>query len=172
MVATQEALGPSVGPLPGRSFDAVAPTAERDLDRQVGRLAEQARPFARLSVAKKIDLLRDLHRRTADVASEWVRVACGAKGISLDEPVSGEEWIAGPAVTLRNIRFLITALGEIARTGVPLLADKRIRDLAHGAVGIQVAPYDGFDGALYGGITGETRLKTGIGRADVPAHQA
>ena len=53
-----------------------------------------------------------------------------------------------------------------------MLADKRIRDLAHGAVGIKVAPYDGFDGALYGGITGETRLKTGIGRGEVSAHQA
>jgi aldehyde dehydrogenase (NAD(P)+) len=172
MVATQEALGPSVGPLPGRSFDAMAPTAEKDLDRQVGRLKEKARTFARLSIPKKIDLLRDLQRRTADVASEWVRVACGAKGISLDAPVSGEEWIAGPAVTLRNIRFLVIALNEIARHGVPVLADKRLHDLAHGAVGIRVAPYDGFDGALYGGITGETRLKAGIGRGDVAAHQA
>ncbi len=172
MVATQEALGPSVGPLPGRSFDAVTPTAEKDLDRQVGRLREKARDFARLPLPQKIDLLRDLHKRTAGVASEWVQVACKAKGISMDEPVSGEEWIAGPAVTLRNIRFLITALGEVAKGGVPTLADKRMRDLAHGAVGIKVAPYDGFDGAIYGGITGESWLKAGIGRADVPAHQA
>ncbi len=172
MVATQEALGPSVGPLPGRSFDAMPVTAEKDLDRLVGRLREKAREFARMPVAQKIDLLRDLHKRTADVASEWVAAACRAKGISLDEPVSGEEWIAGPAVTLRNIRFLIIAMGEIGQHGVPVLADKRIRDLAHGAVGIRVAPYDGYDPALYGGITGETWLKAGIGRADVPAHQA
>jgi hypothetical protein len=172
MVATQEALGPSVGPLPGRSFEAKPATPEKDLDRQVGRLAEKAREFARLSVAQKIDLLRDMHRRAADVASEWVKAACDAKGISMGDPVSGEEWIAGPAVTLRNLRFLIVALGGIAQGGVPVLADKRMRDLAHGAVGVRVAPYDGFDSMLYGGITGETWLKTGITRADVRAHQA
>jgi acyl-CoA reductase-like NAD-dependent aldehyde dehydrogenase len=172
MVTTQEALGPSVGPLPARSFDALPVTGEKDLDRHVGRLREKAREFARLAVAQKLDLLRDLHRQTADAASEWVGVACRAKGISLDEPVAGEEWIAGPAVTLRNIRFLIVALGEIGQHGVPVLADKRIRDLAHGAVGIRVAPYDKYDPALYGGITGETWLKAGIGRSDVPGHQA
>jgi aldehyde dehydrogenase (NAD(P)+) len=172
MVATQEALGPSVGPLPGRSFEAMPATAEKELDRQVVRLREKAREFARLSIAQKIDLLGDLHRRTADVATEWVRTACGAKGISFDEPVSGEEWIGGPGVTLRNIRFLIKSLGEIAQHGAPVLADKRIEDLAHGAVGIRVAPYDTFDGVLYGGITGESWLQPGIRRGDVPAHQA
>jgi aldehyde dehydrogenase (NAD(P)+) len=172
MVSTQEALGPSVGPLPGRSFDAMPVTAERELDGHLARLKDKAREFAQLPVVRKVDLLRELHQRTAEVAQEWVTVACRAKGISIDEPVAGEEWIAGPAVTLRNIRFLVAALGEIAASGVPVLADRRIRDLAHGAVGIRVAPYDGFDGALYGGITGETWLKAGIRRADVPAHQA
>lgn len=174
MVASvsQEVLGPSAGPILARAFDAQPPTAEKELDRHVQRLKEGARKFARLSVAAKIDLLRDLHRRTGEVAADWVAAACRAKGLSPDEPAAGEEWIAGPALTLRNIRFLIRSLQEIQVHGVPVLADKTIRELSHGAVGIRVAPYDAYDGALYGGITAETWLNKGISRADVPAHQA
>jgi acyl-CoA reductase-like NAD-dependent aldehyde dehydrogenase len=169
---TQEALGPSAGPLIARSFDAQPATAQPELDKLVGRLGGHAKEFARLGIAQKIALLEDLQRRTHDVASDWVLAACRAKGLSLAEPPSGEEWIAGPALTIRNIRFLVRALREIQAKGVPTLEDTRIRDLPHGAVGIRVAPYDGFDGALYGGITGETWLQKGIGRGDVSNHQA
>lgn len=169
---SQEVLGPSAGPILARAFDAQPPTAEKDLDRHVQRLNENARKFARLSIATKLDLLRELHRRTADVAADWVTAACRAKGISPNEPVAGEEWIAGPALTLRNIRFLIRSLQEIQAHGVPVLEEKRIRELAHGALGIRVAPYDVYDGALYGGVAAEAWLQKGISRSDISGHQA
>ena len=158
MVANQEALGPSVGPIPARSFDAQPPTAEKELDRRVERLHDHAREFARLNVATKITLLEEIWHGTREVAGDWVAAACRAKGISLDAPVAGEEWIAGPALTLRNMRFLIRSLREIQQRGAPVLADKALRDLAHGAVAVRVTPYDSFDGALYGGIHAETWL--------------
>jgi hypothetical protein len=172
MVANQEAFGPSVGPIPARAFDARPPTAERELDGLVARLRDRATEFARLSVATKIGLLEECLRGTRDVASGWVDAACRAKGISPDAAVAGEEWIAGPAITLRNIRFLIRALREIKQSGAPVLRDKTFRDLAHGAVAVRVAPYDSFDAALYGGLSAETWLQPGIRRADVPSHQA
>src|SRR6185436_14170347 len=92
MAATQEAFGPSVGPIPARSFEAQPATSSPELDRKLGRLREQAREFARLPIAKKVELLEDIHRRTYEVSTEWVRAACNAKGISLDAPVAGEEW--------------------------------------------------------------------------------
>jgi aldehyde dehydrogenase (NAD(P)+) len=172
MVASPEALGPSVGPIPARSFDAHPATPEKELDRHIQRLAEHAKEFARLSIDRKIELLKDIQRRMHEVSSDWVAAACRAKGLSMDAPVSGEEWIAGPALTLRNIRFFIRSLGEIRDRGVPVLESKRIRDLAHGAVSIRVTPYDAFDAALYGGISAETWLMPGIGRSEVPGHQA
>jgi hypothetical protein len=172
MVANQEAFGPSVGPIPARSFDAQPPTAESELDRRVTRLRDRAREFARLDVATKIGLLDSVLKGTRDVASEWVAAACRAKGISPDAPVAGEEWIAGPALTLRNMRFLLRSLREIQQHGVPVLADKVLRDLDHGAVAVRVTPYDSFDGALYGGIRAETWLQPGIRRSEVRAHQA
>jgi aldehyde dehydrogenase (NAD(P)+) len=173
MVASAtEALGPSAAPMDVRAFAAKPPTDRLRLDAELTRLSEQARHFARLPVAQKMDMLRDIQRRTHEVAEEWVTAACRAKGISLDEPVAGEEWIAGPAVTLRNIRFLIRALAEIQERGNPVIDPKRMRDLGHGATAIRVAPYDSYDGALYGGVSAETWLLPGVRRGDVGGHQA
>ena len=168
----QEAFGPSAGPIPARAFDAHPETPTADLDKKLAKLKDHAKEFARLSVGKKIELLEEIHRATYQVSTDWVRAACNAKGISIDAPVSGEEWIAGPALTLRNIRFLIRSLKEIADGGVPELGEKRLRTLRHGAVAVRVTPYDAFDGALYGGVSGETWLKSGITATDVQNHQA
>jgi aldehyde dehydrogenase (NAD(P)+) len=172
MTATQQDFGPSVGPLPARSFEAHKPTGEGDIDRTIQRLSDHAKEFARLSVGGKIALLQGALIGTRDIASEWVMAACKAKGISPDAPVSGEEWIAGPALTLRNIRLLINSLGDIQSRGTPALAEKHMRDLSHGATAVRVTPYDSFDAALYGGVSAETWLKPGIRREDVSSHQA
>jgi hypothetical protein len=172
MVANHEAFGPSAGPIPARSFDAQPATAEKELDRQVGRLKDRATEFARLNVATKIGLVEDCIRGTHGVAADWVAAACRAKGISLNAPVAGEEWIAGPALTLRNMRLLARTLREIGHHGAPILRDKTVFETPHGAAAVRVTPGDAFDSALYGGITAETWLQPGIRRADVANHQA
>ena len=122
----------------------------------------------------RIALLEDGIAGTHAIASEWVAEACRAKGISPDAPVSGEEWIAGPAVTLRNIRLLARALADD-----PLERRAQAERRARSRLGARRSrrarpPYDGFDAALYGGISAETWLQPGIRRADVVAggHQA
>jgi aldehyde dehydrogenase (NAD(P)+) len=172
VASTTDALGPSAAPLDMRAFDAKPPTQQPQLDALLSRLSDQARHFARLIVPQKIELLRELSRRTHEVSEKWVSAACQAKGIALDAPVAGEEWIAGPAVTLRNIRFLIRSLEEIHAHGSPVIEAKRMRDLPHGATAIKVSPYDGYDAALYGTISAETWLLPGIRRGDVSGHQA
>ncbi len=167
-----ETLGPSAGPLDVRSFAAKPPTEQPRLDALLSRLGESATPFARLAIGQKVALLREVQSRMHAVSEEWVAAACRAKGISVEEPLSGEEWIAGPAVTLRNIRFLLRSLGEIEQQGVPSIEPKRTRDLPHGAVGIRVTPFDAYDAALYGGLSAETWLLPGIRRGDVAGHQA
>jgi aldehyde dehydrogenase (NAD(P)+) len=174
MAATAQDFGPSAGALPAgaRSFEAHRPSAEVDLDRSLQRLSEHAKEFARLPIGPKIALLEEALSGTRAVASEWVAAACRAKGISVDAPVAGEEWIAGPALTLRNIRLLINSLGDIQTRGKPALALKHVRDLPHGGAAVRVTPYDSFDSALYGGVSAESWLRSGIRRDDVSAHQA
>ncbi|HEX4337534.1 MAG TPA: aldehyde dehydrogenase family protein [Polyangiaceae bacterium] len=173
MVASQsEVLGPSAGPMDVRAFAAKPPTERARLDALLSRLADEAQPFARLPIGQKIALLREVQRRTHAQSADWVAAACRAKGISMDEPLAGEEWIAGPAVTLRNIRLLLRSLEEIEQKGVPVIDPKRMRDLAHGATAIRVAPFDAYDAALYGGLSAETWLLPGVRRGDVAGHQA
>jgi hypothetical protein len=166
-MAIAQELGPSVGPLVGRSFQAQTPTAEKDLDAKVERLAARAREFAQLPIGSKIALLEAGLAGTREIASEWVKAACQAKGISFDAPVSGEEWLAGPALTLRNIRLLARSLADVRASGAPKLNASHVRELGHGGVGVRVMPYDGFDAALYGGLSAETWLQPGTRRADV-----
>jgi len=173
-MAIAQEFGPSVGPLVGRSFQAHAPTAERELDAKVERLAARAKEFAQLPIGNKIALLEEGLAGTRAIATEWVKAACQAKGISFDAPVAGEEWLAGPALTLRNIRLLARSLAEVRESGAPKLNASHVRELGDGGIGVRVLPNDGFDAALYGGFSAETWLKAGTQRADVlgGAHQA
>jgi acyl-CoA reductase-like NAD-dependent aldehyde dehydrogenase len=171
MAAAQEVTGASIG----RNVVALGvrpPTEESDLDRRVSHLRDHAREFARLPIEKKIDLLEDIRRRVRDVAPEWVLAACAAKGIPVDAPVAGEEWISGPSVLVRNIRLTIRALNEIRTRGVPVLSPSWLRDLPSGAVAARVTPYDGYDSVMFAGFTAETWLRPGIRRSEVSDHQA
>ena len=48
-----------------------------------------------------------------------VRAACRAKGIDMQASVSGEEWLSGPSLVIRNIRLLQESLQSIEETGGP-----------------------------------------------------
>jgi acyl-CoA reductase-like NAD-dependent aldehyde dehydrogenase len=172
MAAAAESLGPSVGTMPAPAFDPKAATPEAKLDEKLARLKDRQRAFARTSPAEKARWVRELQARLVDVAPRWVSAACKAKGIDESSPLSGEEWIAGPALTIRNCRLLAGALDEIAQGGKPALDRKRIRRGPHGGLAVGVVPYDAFDGAVAGGLSGETWLEPGIEEAELPANQA
>ena len=114
-------------------------TEPAQLDAQVRRLKDAAPGYARLPLSERRALLRDMRYRTADLASEWVRVACQAKGLDMQSPLSGEEWLAGPFVTTRAFRLLDVALEEVARFGQPRIDDDWIRDRENGGLAVQAS---------------------------------
>jgi acyl-CoA reductase-like NAD-dependent aldehyde dehydrogenase len=158
--------------MPVRPFAPRPATPEKELDAKLSRLKEKQREFAHAAPTRKAAWLRDLQKRFAQVADEWVAAACKAKGLDPDAPVAGEEWIGGPALTIRNCRLLADSLETIAKGGKPRLDPGRIREAPNGALSVGVAPYDGYDGALYGGLSGETWLEPGVARDDIPKNQA
>lgn len=164
--------GPSVGDLPGRSFDAMPATPEQKLDELLGKLSDRAREFARLPVMRKVEMLRALMDRTREVSDEWVRAACKAKGIDYDSPMSGEEWVAGPAVTIRNMRQLADSLEQVARSGKPHIDPLRVDELAHGAISVRTIPGEAFDKALYGGMSVDTWMLPEVSRRNLSANTA
>lgn len=110
----------------------------------------RASEFARLAPEQRVSLLRSVMVRTAAVATDWVREACTRKSIAFDSPVSGEEWLGGPAVVVRNCRLLAESWGRIAQGQLP---HQHLKMRGDGdTVKIDVFPASGFDAALFAGF--------------------
>lgn len=156
--------------LPGRPPGPATP--DRELDRALDRLRENARSFARTPATQKLAWLEDIRRRYLEVSESLVRAGCEAKGIDYKSQLAGEEWLGGPAVTMRNLRLLIEALGDVVKRGAPELADSAIHTTESGQLAVDVVPHDAFDRALFAGFTCEARLQPGVNRTRMLERQA
>ncbi len=95
------------------------------------------------------------------VAEESVVAGCLKKGIDPASPLSSEEWFAGPAVVVRNLRLLIESLTRL-EAGHSSLPDGRARTRSDGRTTVDVFPASGLDGVMFGGFTAEVLMKSGI----------
>src|SRR5262249_50913512 len=129
-------------PIMSGSAQSAHPTDKAVLDRAVGDVKAKAIEWARLPVREKATLLKALAPRIVDVAEGWVQAGCRAKGIEFGTPAAGEEWLAGPSITLRNVRLLAESLEAIAQSGkAPLRRPRGMR--SRGRVGNRVFPGSG-----------------------------
>ena len=118
-------------------------TSEKDLNESLNVLEGKRREFARLSPTKKAALIRGVMDGLDQVANRWVSDGCRAKHIPEDSVLSGEEWLAGPVPTMRNLRLLAEALDDISRYGKPRLDPGQLRRRGDGRVEVKVFPTDG-----------------------------
>jgi acyl-CoA reductase-like NAD-dependent aldehyde dehydrogenase len=153
-----------------RATSALA-TPRPELDRAVAAVRAKAREFARLSPRTKAELLRGIIPRIVHAGRDWVLAACRAKGISASAPVAGEEWIAGPTVTVRNVRLLAESLEEILRNGRPTLG-RAVHTRSDGRLEVDVFPASPFDSLTSSGFSCKALLLPGIGQAEAVAQQA
>src|SRR5438105_11730404 len=114
-------------------------TAHAELDGKIARVRDKAREFARLGVREKRALLDECRSGVVAVSEDWVRAACRAKGLDFAGPSSGEEWLAGPSVTVRNLRLLSESLVEIEARGKPRTG-VALRTRPDGRVEVDVFP--------------------------------
>ena len=142
------------------------------LDQAVTAVAAQRRAFARLAVVEKIDLLRAIAPRLSAVSHDWARAGCLAKGIAFDAPVGGEEWLAGPAPTARNVRLLIEGLSQVAKRGRPPLGRRVHTRADDGRLEVEVLPAGGWDPLLYQNLSCRVRLLPGLDEAAARERQA
>lgn len=149
-----------------------APTPHSELDAVVQRLKERSRVFARLSIRQRIALAGKLRQGYRDIAEESVRAACDAKGIAFDSPTSGEEWLAGPMVTIRNLRLLLESLEQIAEHGVPRIPASHVRHLPDGRIAVRVFPTSAMDAMLLAKHDGEAWMQPGVTADNLHEHQA
>ena len=150
----------------------IDPTPLEELDRLVARLAERKAAWAQLSIDARLDLLDRMKAPLLDVAEDWVDAGARAKGFETGSHGAGEEWFAGPAVTMRNLRLLEVALRDVRTHGRPVLTPDKLTERPDGRLVAQVFPLDLFDKVLFSGFTAETWMQPGVTRANLPEHQA
>lgn len=147
-------------------------TPQRTLDEHLATLRENARAFARLDAGKKADLLQEVMAALEPLAPQWVADGCRAKRIAPVSASAGEEWLAGPMVTMRNLRLLVRSLRDIAARGKPALDDRQLVRRPDGRLEVRVFPTSAMDGALFAGFTAHQLMAAGMGVDEVRARQA
>ena len=126
------------------------------IDLAIADLYNHREQWAQVSIPQRLAYLQDCLDRTISVAEAWTIAACQAKGIDPQTSLAGEEWIAGPISTVRNLRLLMTSLQANGQLK-PAKIDRR----KNGQVVAQVLPANLIDRILWLGYRGEVWLEPG-----------
>ncbi|MBU1227227.1 MAG: aldehyde dehydrogenase family protein [Actinobacteria bacterium] len=142
------------------------PTSTFQIDRSLQTLAGRAAAWSQLPLAARIEHLRTILRRTAEVGPDLVRAAGAAKGGGFE----GEDWVGGVAIQGRTVRALLATLEGIGSGGrVPIdAADVSVRP--DGRVVVEVTPMDRWDRLLFPGWRGEIWMEEGVSLDDLDAN--
>ena len=170
MEATAAALEAGSAAIP-EAKHTVPPSSRHEMDEAVAAVRGRRDAWAALPVADRVSLLGELLRSIDGAAARWVEAALAAKRIAPGTPAEGEEWLAGPMVTLRNVRLLRETLAEVARDGRPRLPGApRMR--ANGKLAVPVFPASLYDRLLFSGISAEVWMQAGVTADNLDEHVA
>jgi len=146
-------------------------TPQAELDADLTTLVEKKGDWARLPIADRRGILRELMKDFLPLAARWADAVRAAEGIAEGTPTVGEEWLAGPYMVMRNLRLLEVALGEIENTGKPRIPGP-VRTRPNAQVVARVFPQSVYDRVFYTGISAEVWMEPGVTPENLPATQA
>lgn len=149
---------------------APAPTDPRLLEAALARLREGAPRWARATLPQRIALARAMLAGTHRTAERAVKAACAAKGLPLDGPASGEEWLSGPYVTARFLRQVARSMRLLERNGNPPVGP--VDQTVDGRLAVRVFPAGPRDALLFMGVTAEVHLAEGVDEAELHRSRA
>ncbi|MEM9073448.1 MAG: aldehyde dehydrogenase family protein [Myxococcota bacterium] len=157
---TQAALQTGSAAIPEAEHK-IPPSSREQIDEALTTLRAHADEWVKLSLDERLRILETLLASTQMVAERWADEACKAKGIDRGTAAEGEEWLGGPATTLRNIKLLLRSLQDIKTHGKPQLPGKpKVR--ANGQVTCPVFPTDNWDKLMFGGFEAEVWMDPSV----------
>jgi acyl-CoA reductase-like NAD-dependent aldehyde dehydrogenase len=134
----------------------IPPTSIADVDAAVARVASKKEAWIATGIPERIGLLEKCLAGVESAASAWVRDMCRVKGFSPEENLAGEEWLAGPATTARNVRLLIEALKQNGAPKLPSLSQR-----PSGQWVARVTPADIRERLMFAGVTVDVWIEPG-----------
>ena len=143
-----------------------------ELDRQIERLQDHKQQWARLAVAEKIRLLEEVRRQAIKQDHDWVQITTGIKRVSLDSPLTGEEWAAGPWALISSINLQLETLVALAAGEDPPLRKGALRSGPDGRLVAKVFPHNLYDRLLFSGYSAEVWMEPGVTAVDLPSTMA
>ncbi len=135
---------------------AVPPTPLTEVDAAIERLHAKKDTWLSVDLPGRIALLDRCVASIAAVAGRWADIGARIKGLSPDENLAGEEWIAGIMPTVRNARLLAEALragGQRTPTAV--------RAAPNGQLVARVHPANVMERLMFSGMTVDVWIAKG-----------
>jgi acyl-CoA reductase-like NAD-dependent aldehyde dehydrogenase len=133
---------------------AIPPTPRDRIDASIDRVSAAKTEWTRVAIPDRLRLLERLKAGVLGVAEEWAALGTRAKG--LPPEASGEEWIVGPATTLRNLRLLGEALEQLGTPRFPRLTARE-----DGQLVARIFPHDTSERAMFTGFTVDVWMEPG-----------
>jgi len=132
-----------------------------ELDADIQALTAGAAAWAELPLDKRAALLREVHASVSTQAEQWAHTAARIKGLELDSPLVGEEWMSGPYAVLTALAALAQTVETLASGHSPI-ENLTLGTAPGGRVTVPVMPYNAYEGLLLHGFHGEVWLKPGV----------
>ena len=132
------------------------------LDTALDELAAHRTEWARLPIAQKRALLRDLHARTAAAAGRWVTAAARAKGLPRDSPLRSEDWLSGPWGVMAYCDALGRTLEHVKSGTLDELVEGDARQRSGGQTIVRVYPDTFYDQILASGFAVDVWQEPGV----------
>ena len=139
----------------------------QQIDRALSELQGSKDGWASLAIEQKLSLLGGLRTRAGANARRWVESAVEAKGLSMDSPLAGEEWIAGPYGFIESINALETTLTRIAGNR-DVLEGVNVHARADGQLVLDVLPFAASDKLLFSGASAQVWMMPDVTIESLP----
>ena len=131
-------------------------TAFAEIDAAVAKVSAKKDAWLAVTIPQRVVYLRACLAGVGEVAEEWVRDGSKRKGIPEGDVLEGEEWLAGPMTTIRNIRLLIDALEANGQPRPPQITTR-----PDGQTVARVFPANLQDKVMFGGVTADVWIEKG-----------
>lgn len=146
-------------------------TPTEELDQAIADLARRKSEWAAVPAVERAVLLDRLIDDFTTISDHWADSVRRAEGLPADAPLSGEEWLVGPYLVLRDLRLLRDSLCQISRDGVPKIPGP-VATRDDGQVAAQVFPSSLYDRLFFPGVSAEVWMEPGVEEHELARHQA